>query len=71
MSAPGFLDKPALRQLTGAARANAQEEFLKAKGIPYKRDGREILVLWVHVQAYIEGRERPRSQGINWAAVNA
>lgn len=69
MTAQGFLDKPALRQLTGAARANTQEEFLKAESIPYKRRGSEVLVLWIHVQAWTEGRERPRSQGINWAAV--
>lgn len=70
MSAQGFLDKADLRRLCGGkARANAQEAFLKAKAIPYKREGNDITVMWVHVQAYHEGTHRPRSQGINWAAV--
>jgi hypothetical protein len=68
----GFLDPDALRKLcNGAARANAQEEFLRAERIPYKRQGATVLVLWTHVQAWIEGRERPVSRGINWGAVNA
>jgi hypothetical protein len=51
----GFLDDEALRRLTGWARANDQEAWLKREGLPYKR-GKHVLVLWVHVQAWIEGR---------------
>lgn len=67
--AQGFLHKDDLRRLTGAARANAQEEFLKAQGIPYKRHGTEVLVLWVHVQGWMEGKSRPPVGRINWAAL--
>lgn len=56
MTAVGFLDPDDLRRLTHAARANAQEAWLKAEGIPYKRPGRDVLVLWAHVQAWIEDR---------------
>ena len=56
MTAAGFLNPDDLRRLTHAARANAQEAWLKAEGIPYKRPGRDVLVLWTHVQAWIEGR---------------
>ncbi|MBT9467117.1 DUF4224 domain-containing protein [Hydrogenophaga sp.] len=56
MTAGGFLDKDDLHRLTGAARANAQEAWLKAEGIPCKRQGTGVLVLWTHVHAWVEGR---------------
>lgn len=52
----GFLDDGALRRLTGRARANDQEQWLKAEGLPYKRQGKHLLVMWTHIQAWIEGR---------------
>jgi len=69
MAAQGNLTKAELRSVSGAARDAAQERWLKAEGIPFKRNAKgELVVLWVHVQAWVEGRERPTGRGINWAA---
>ena len=56
MSTAGFLDKDDLRKMTHAAYLSSQEEWLKAEGIPYKRTGRNLLVLWAHVRNWVEGR---------------
>lgn len=56
MTTGGFLDADDLRHLTHAARANGQEAWLKARGVPFKREGTKLIVLWTHVQAWIEGR---------------
>lgn len=72
MATTGFLDKPALRQLTGRGTRAGQLEWLKAEGIPCRANGKdELVVSWTHVNAWLEGRERPTGRGINWAALNA
>lgn len=68
----GILKKDDLRQLTGRAPIAAQEAWLKGEGIPCRRNGKdELIVAWTHVHAWLEGRERPASRGINWGALNA
>jgi hypothetical protein len=52
----GFLDSDDLRRLTGAARAAGQEAWLKAEGIPHKRQGARVTVAWLHVHNWLEGR---------------
>lgn len=69
MTQGGFLDRDDLRRLTGAARANAQAAWLKAEGIPFKREGSRVIVVWLHVHAWLEGRPVVSSNGPNWAAV--
>jgi hypothetical protein len=72
MAAQGFLDKPALRKLTGAATRAGQLAWLQREGIPFKPNGKdELLVTWAHVNAWLEGREQPARGRINWAAINA
>lgn len=72
MAAQGFLSKPDLRQLTGAATRTGQTAWLEREGIPWKPNGKdEVLVTWGHVNAWMEGRERTVGRGINWAALNA
>lgn len=56
MSPTGFLDKDALRHLTGKAQVSTQDEWLRNRNIPYKREGSRLLVMWTHVEAWIEGR---------------
>lgn len=56
MTQGGFLDADDLRHLTGAARVNAQEAWLRGEGIPCKREGPRLVVAWLHVHAWLEGR---------------
>lgn len=52
----GLLTPADLRAYTGKAHREAQAKVLEADGIPYKRRGRCLVVLWTHVRASIEGR---------------
>jgi hypothetical protein len=65
-----FLDKPELHQLTGFARVNAQAAWLKAEGIPFKSNGRGLVVLRTHARAWVEGKPLAVSSGVpNWSSV--
>lgn len=66
----GFLTKAELRRFTGAAWRARQREKLRERGIPFKEEGEDTLVLWVHVQAWIEDRPtvsfvEPDLSGVN------
>lgn len=69
MSDREFLDKSELHDLTGAARATAQAEWLKAEGIPHQLRDKRLIVCRIHVRAWAEGRPVVSSGGPNWAAV--
>lgn len=56
MAASGFLTKAELRRFTGAAWRSRQRDRLRERGIPFKEEGEDILVLWLHAQAWIEDR---------------
>lgn len=46
----GFLSPEDLRRLTGRARANGQEDWLRTEGLPHMRRGSDVLVMCVPVQ---------------------
>lgn len=52
----GVLDRVALRQFTGKVWRSAQRAKLRERGIPFQVDGDETVVLWKHVEAWVEGR---------------
>lgn len=63
-----FLDTTELHQLTGFARAASQASWLKEKGVPYRLDGRRVIVSRTHTLAWLEGKVVV-SGGVNLAAV--
>jgi hypothetical protein len=65
----GFLTDEDVRRLTGFTRASGQEAWLKKEGVPFKCRGPVVLVLWTHVERWIEGAPTPTGPGINWAAL--
>ncbi len=65
----GILTKDDIRAYTGRARLEDQERVLSDDGVPFKRRGRDLVVLWTHVRASIEGRPIAVSRGINLDAV--
>ncbi len=67
----GFLADEDVRRLTGFARASGQESWLKTAGIPFKRRGPVVLVLWTHVEQWIEGKPLRVSTGPNFSAINS
>lgn len=71
MATSGLLSKPELKSVSGFTSRALQRAWLEKEGIPHKLNGKdEIVVTWAHVNAWIEGRERPSvGRGINWAAV--
>lgn len=64
-----FLDKVEIRALTGAGRREAQERWLAAQGLPYRRDGVRLIVSRHHVRLWLERKHVPQSSGINWSAI--
>lgn len=64
-----FLTTTELHSLTGYARAGQQSEWLKAKGIPFRQDGRRIIASREHVRSWLEGRTVVTSSGLNLAGI--
>ena len=65
-----FLDKGEMRQLTGRAQVNKQQEWLEAQGIAHRRDGARLIVSRHHVRLWLERKHVPQRRGFNWAALN-
>jgi hypothetical protein len=66
---PEFLDKNELKQLTGAARAAAQAQWLADKAVAHRRDGTRVIVSRFHVRQWLEGKTAVSSGSFNWASV--
>ena len=66
---PEFLDSVELHLLTGYTRGAAQASWLTEKPIPYRLDGRRLIVSRVHVRAWLEGRYIVSSPGLNLSAI--
>ncbi len=69
MSDREFLAPDELGDLTGAKPVDTRENWLKEHGIPYRRDGRRLIVSRFHARAWLEGRAVVASSGPNWSAV--
>jgi hypothetical protein len=53
----GELSRESLKAVSGRALSSAQEEWFRSQGIPCKRNGRgDLVVLWRHVEQWVEGR---------------
>lgn len=69
MIGSGKLTKAELKDVSGAGTRAGQIAWLEREGIPWKPNGKEdLVVLWLHVQQWVEGRQRPVGRGINWSA---
>lgn len=64
-----FLDSQELHALTGFARATQQATWLREKGIPFRQDGRRIIISRVHAREWLEGRTAVVSSGLKLAAI--
>lgn len=64
-----FLSAAEVRDLTGAANADAQIEELHRQGLPCKRRGNRVLVSRYHCREWLAGRAVAPSRGINLALV--
>ncbi len=64
-----LLSPSEIKALTGSASPDAQERFLKAEGIPYRRRDRRILVSRFHTREWLAGRTVTPSRGVNLALV--
>lgn len=64
-----FLSQPELYTLTGYARAGQQSDWLKTKGIPFRQDGRRVIISREHVRNWLEGRTLVTSSGLNLVGI--
>ena len=58
-----------IAKLTGFVWNRHQSQWLVEMGIPHRMDGKRILVSHRHVDAWLEGRNMVRSNGLNLAAI--
>lgn len=61
-----YLLKEELQSVTGWSQVDKQVTWLREKGIPYRIDGKRVIVSRVHVRAWLEGRTPVPSRGPNW-----
>jgi len=64
-----YLSPQELHQLTDYARPSGQVEWLRAKGIPHREDGKRIIVSREHVRSWIEGKPVLARGGLNVSAI--
>ena len=64
-----LLTQKEIAHLTNCAWSRHQSAWLTEQGIPHRVDGKRILVSHKHVDAWLEGRNMVRSQGLNLAAI--
>lgn len=64
-----LLSASEVKALTGTTNPDAQEQVLKADGIPYRRRDRRILVSRFHTREWLSGRSVTPSRGVNMSLV--
>lgn len=64
-----YLDSRELKSLTDYTYRSKQTEWLRMKGIPFKIDGKRLVVTKTHVQNWIEGKQNVAGRGMNVAAI--
>ena len=64
-----FLNEFDLYHLTNALSAAKQVSWLKQNGVPFRRDGRRIIVSIAHSRGWLEGKSAPTSGGLNLAGI--
>lgn len=69
MDAPELMSRDEIRGLTGKAHASAQASWLAEHGLPYRLDGRRVILSRSHVRDWLAGKTVRQSSGINWGAV--
>lgn len=69
MTESEFLSTTELHQLTSYARSDKQAEWLKSNGIPFRVDGKRVIVSRDHVRGWLEGRTMVASAGLNTARI--
>lgn len=64
-----FLTAADIQAYTRKTHREAQAKVLEADGIPFKWRGRELIVLWGHVRACMEGRPIAAPRSMNMEAI--
>jgi hypothetical protein len=56
-------------RMTGYKQPGAQAKVLESRGIPYRLEGKTVLVLCVDAEKWVRGEPMVSNGGINWGAV--
>lgn len=64
-----FLSREELRDLTGLVQAAKQATWLRDQCIAHRLVGARVIVSREHVRSWLSGRNIPKSNGLNWAAL--
>ena len=64
-----YLSNQELSRLTGASENGSKSRWLSGRSIPYKLDGKRIIVSREHVRNWLEGKVTLTRAGMNLGAI--
>lgn len=64
-----FLNEFDLYYMTHSLPVAKQVAWLKQHGVPFRLDGKRLLVSSYHARTWLEGRSVPTSSGLNLAGI--
>lgn len=64
-----YLSNQELSRLTGTSENSSKSRWLKGNSIPFKEDGRRLIVSRLHVKQWLEGKITLTHSGMNLSAI--
>lgn len=64
-----YLSNQELSRLTGNSENRGKSRWLQGQSIPFKEDGRRLIVSRLHVQKWLEGKITLTHSGMNLSAI--
>ncbi|RGE46154.1 DUF4224 domain-containing protein [Comamonas testosteroni] len=64
-----YLSNQELSRLTGASENSSKSRWLNGRSIPFKVDGKRIIVSREHVRNWLEGKVTLTRTGMNMSAI--
>lgn len=64
-----YLSNQELSRLTGSSENRCKSRWLQGQRIPFKEDGRRLIVSRLHVQQWLEGKITLTHSGMNLSAI--
>ena len=64
-----YLSNQELSRLTGSSESRCKSRWLQGQSIPFKEDGKRLIVSRMHVQKWLEGKITLTHSGMNVSAI--
>ncbi|QKV52360.1 DUF4224 domain-containing protein [Comamonas antarctica] len=64
-----YLSNQEISRLTGSSENRCKSNWLRGQRIPFKEDGKRLIVSRMHVQQWLEGKPVLTHSGLNLSAI--